>query len=131
MMSPPAGLIDDEDKNNPNAVLETAARELAEETGYKMGPADSLKVVNPLVYSTPGFTDESNALVCAVLNVPSLDVFNNNGAVGAECFDGFVFLTRDEALKVIKNGRDPRGNRYPLYAWAALAYFVLGEYDNE
>lgn len=130
MLSVPAGLLDEEDKGKgvEEAVLGAAAREIREETGltFQEKRGDSLKIVNPMVFSTPGLTDESNALVCAVLHPDSLGELSQDGAVGSELFDGFVLLTREEALENLRRGRDEEGNFYPLYTWAALMYFVSG-----
>ncbi len=89
-----------------------------------MTEGDRVFAVNPLVFSTPGMTDESNALVCAVLRNADLSALSQEGAVGSEQFDGFALLTREDAIRVLRDGRDERGNFYPLYTWAALSYFV-------
>lgn len=68
MLSVPAGLIDKGDWNNPNALVDTAIRELKEETGIEVEESDEIKVVSPCVFSTPGMTDEGNALVYISIN---------------------------------------------------------------
>ena len=55
----PAGLVGDEDEND--GVLETAAKELREETGYE---ADHIEVLGEF-YSSPGMIAESFTLVRA------------------------------------------------------------------
>lgn len=135
MLSVPAGLIDEEDreKEKEEAILAAAAREIREETGLvvRKERGDLVKIVNPLVFSTPGLTDESNALVCAVLHPETLEELSQEGAVGSELFDGFELLTRDMALDTLRRGRDREGNFYPLYTWAALMYFVSDIWRTE
>jgi ADP-ribose pyrophosphatase len=123
LLSVPAGLIDPEDKDAKQPLLETAKREIKEETGLEVKDSDRLFVVNPCLFSTPGMTDESNAIVCAVITADEVRV-NQNGAVGSELFDGFTLLTKDEALKVVKDGRDEYGNYYSVYTWIGLMVFL-------
>ena len=82
--------------------------------------------MNPLVFSTPGMTDESNALVQIILNREEMPKVSQEGVVGTECFDGFLLLTKEEAQKILKDGVDGQGLFYPLYTWAALMCFVTG-----
>lgn len=124
LLSVPAGLIDEEDKDKENAILLTAARELKEETGIELGANDKLEIINPLLFSTPGMTDESNALVCAVIHLDNLGSLTQEGAVGSECFDGFDLIDKETALKYLKTGRDADGKFYSVYTWAGLMYFV-------
>ena len=124
MLSVPAGLIDKGDWNNPNALVDTAIRELKEETGIEVEESDEIKVVSPCVFSTPGMTDESNALVKIVLNRDSLNGMSQEGAVGGELFDGFDLLTKAQAKKILEDGVDEHGIYYSVYTWAALTYFV-------
>lgn len=131
LLSVPAGLIDEEDKGKEDAILSTTVREIKEETGLDVQETDTVTVVNPLVFSTPGLTDECNALVCAVLHSANLSSLSQEGAVGSELFDGFCLLTRAQAMEVLKNGRDERGKYYPLYTWAALMYFVSDLWREE
>lgn len=130
LLSVPAGLIDGEDRGRPDALRSAAVREIREETGLEVKENDSVSVVNPLVFSTPGLTDESNALLCAILRSADLSALSQEGAVGSEQFDGFCLLTKGEALGLLRTGRDPRGKYYPLYTWAALLYFVSGLWED-
>lgn len=126
LLSVPAGLIDEQDKEKEEPILFAAIREIKEETGLEIRESDLVTIVNPLLFSTPGMTDESNALVCALLHPDSLSVLSQEGAEGSELFDGFALLTKKEALETLQKGCDKAGNYYPLYTWAALAYFVSG-----
>ena len=124
LLSVPAGLIDPEDRDKADPIFSTTVREIREETGLQVEEGDSVQIVNPLLFSTPGMTDESNALVCAVLRSAKLTSLSQEGAVGSEQFDGFALLTKTDAREALKKGRDERGNFYSIYTWAALAYFV-------
>lgn len=130
MISPPAGLIDPEDRSAEEPLIVTARRELFEETGIKIKPKDRIFVVNPLVFSTPGMTDECNGLVCVVVNDFEESLLSQANCESTECFDGFCLVTKDEALKMLREGRDPRGNFYPAYTWMALSYFVSDEWKH-
>lgn len=129
VLSVPAGLIDPEDEGNESPQLAAAAREIQEETEIVISGTDSLKLVNPLVFSTPGMTDESNALVCAVVHPTGEFRLTQEGAVGSEKFDGFVPVTKTDAEKLLKTGRDADGNFYSAYTWMALMYFVSGMWE--
>lgn len=73
LLSPPAGLLDPEDVDAANPILTAAEREIKEETGLTITEKDSLFVINPLLFSSPGMTDESNALACAVIHLEDKD----------------------------------------------------------
>ena len=128
LLSVPAGLIDPEDctgdNDNTAPLIKTAMRELHEETGIVITEADEVSVINPCLFSTPGMTDESNALVKIVLNRDSLNGMSQEGAVGGELFDGFDLLTKAQAKKILEDGVDEHGIYYSVYTWAALTYFV-------
>lgn len=126
LLSPPAGLIDPEDREADQPQVVTAKREILEETGITVKDTDRVYTVNPCLFSTPGMTDESNALVAAVVDVPDLSILKQTGAVGSERFDGFALLTEADARAVLKNGRDSNGHYYSVYTWAALLYFTAG-----
>ncbi|MDE6697976.1 MAG: NUDIX hydrolase [Lachnospiraceae bacterium] len=124
LLSVPAGLIDKEDKELENPLFITAKRELKEETGIDFKDGDEIEVINPFLFSTPGMTDESNALIKIVINQEEIPSLSQEGAVGSECFDGFSLLTKEEAVKILKSGVDKYGIFYSVYTWAALVYFV-------
>lgn len=124
LLSPPAGLLDPEDETEENPVIAAAKREITEETGIKPDEKDTFFVINPLLFSSPGMTDESNALVGAVVNLDDTLTLSQEGAVGSECFDGFELLSLKDAKEILKAGRDKDGIFYSVYTWAALMYFV-------
>ena len=127
LLSPPAGLIDEEDFDAPEGpVLNAAGREIFQETGLKLRPSDRLFEVNPLLFSTPGITDECNAIACAVVENADLSSLTQQGAVGTECFGGFELVTEAQARDLIKQGRDKNGIFYSAYTWIVLMYFVSG-----
>ncbi|MCR4961803.1 MAG: NUDIX hydrolase [Lachnospiraceae bacterium] len=131
LSGPPAGLLDPEDKDAPEPRVETAKREIKEETGIEVLDSDRVFVVNPLAFSTPGMTDESNALVCAVIERDELTGLNDSNAESTECFGDYSLLTKAEALKMLKDGKDERGFYYSMYTWAALMYFVSNMWKQE
>jgi len=124
LLSPPAGLLDPEDADSADPLLATAKREIEEETGLVLTKNDKLFTINPLLFSTPGMTDESNALVCAVVNLENTAALSQEGALGSECFNGFELITKKEAAQLLENGRDKNGIFYSVFTWAALMYFV-------
>lgn len=117
LLSPPAGLMDKDDVS----VLDTAKREIKEETGVD---ANELYVINPLLFSTPGMTDESNALVCAIIHEENLKQLSQEGAEGSELFDGFELIDKEKAKEILKRGTDDDGVFFSVYTFAALTYFV-------
>lgn len=129
LLSVPAGLIDKEDKEAENPAVCTARREISEETGIVLEDSDEITVINPLLFSTPGMTDESNAMVQIVVNRDEMPKMTQEGAVGGECFDGFTFVTKEEAKKLLLKGTDDRGIFYSTYTWIALMTFVSGLWE--
>lgn len=131
LLSPPAGLIDTDDfEAGEPACIAAARRELSEETGIKTSPDDIFHIVNDGVFSSPGMTDESNALVCAVIHTTESTVLSQQGATGGELFDGFVLLTEEDAGRILRQGHDDEGNSYSVYTWCALMYFVSGIWQH-
>lgn len=124
LLSVPAGLIDPEEKKTENPIFCAAKRELQEETGIRLERGDRMTLVNPLLFSTPGMTDESNALVQIVLERDKMPTISQEGAEGCECFDGFILLTKAEAMEILKAGVDGNGIFYSVYTWAALMCFI-------
>lgn len=124
LLSPPAGLLDPQDKVLENPILSAAAREIKEETGITLQDTDRLFLVNPLLFSTPGMTDESNALACAIIRLDDQSVLSQDGAVGSECFDGIKLLTIEDVKSILRAGRDTDGTFYSVYTWACMMYFI-------
>lgn len=124
LLGVPAGLLDAKDYEQECPVLFAARREIKEETGLDIAEGDSLTVVNPLLFSTPGMTDESNALVCAVLHLKDFSALTDAGAEETECIKGYSLLTKKDAERMFKNGRDDDGMFYSVWTWTALIYFL-------
>lgn len=124
LLSPVAGLVDEEDKEKESPLCSAAIREIQEETGITIKESDRVFVVNPLVFSTPGMSDESNGIVAAVVaDVKDVHV-DQSGAVGSEKFDGYRLLSLEEAKELLVRGRDEYGNFFPVYGLVVLQYFV-------
>lgn len=119
--SVPAGLIDEEDKagGREQASFTTACRELTEETGLTFTEEDEIGMLNPCLFSSPGITDEANAIVRLVLRNKDLSAMGHGGSVGTELFDGFVLANRSEARKLMS---EPLS----VQTWICLAAFVFG-----
>lgn len=117
LLGVPAGLMDKEDKD----VIETAQREIYEECNLKV-ERNHISIINPLVFSTPGMSDESNALVC--VQIDSAKNVNSTHSEGNELFDGFSLLSKEDAMRMLKQGHDDQGIFYSVYTWMALMYFV-------
>lgn len=130
LLSPPAGLIDEEDRGCDDMLIRTAIREINEETGAVVTEKDRVFVVNECVFSSPGMTDESNALVCAVIDDFDVSALNNSGAVGGETFDGFVLADEEKARELIARGKDDNGKYFPVYTYAALLYYLSGAWKD-
>ena len=120
----PSGLIDARDLAEDDPLVTSMTREIAEETGVQLGAEDRIWVINQLLFNTPGLTDESTALLCAVAKLDDLATLSHAGAEGSERFGAFELLTKAEVRKVLTEGRDPRGHFYPMVAWAAMTYFA-------
>ena len=131
LLSPPAGLIDPGDRGAEVPALLTAKREILEETGLPVGETDRIRLVNPLLFSSPGMTDESNALACAVITMDSFEGVDRSGAEGTELFSGYELYTEEDARRILREGRDDNGNFYSVYTWCALMYFVSGLWKEE
>lgn len=131
LLSPPAGLLDRSDALDPEPVVRAAIREIREETGIDAEQNGTVRVIEPLAFSTPGMTDECNAIAGVVCDLKDLSCMNQDGAEGTECFDGFQLVTKEEAKALLKSGRDEKGFFYSIYTWGALMWFVSGMWEQE
>ena len=125
LLSPVAGLLDPEDAETDDPLRTGAIREIFEETGVRMAETDTLTVLNPCAFSSPGMTDESNAFLRADITVENTEMLSQSGAVGSELFNGFELVTKEEARKLFRTGRDRFGNTFSLATWVILADFVM------
>ena len=89
-----------------------------------MEESDEIKVVSPCVFSTPGMTDEGNALVYISINRDEMPKMNHDGAEGSEVFEEFRLVSKEDAEEYLCKGRDEHGMYYPLFTWAALMFFM-------
>lgn len=124
LLSIPSGLIDAADKEAKDPLVRAMTREIFEECGLTLRKGDRIWVANPFLFNTPGLTDESTALLCAVVRREGTDEFSQAGAEGSECFDGFELLTKAQVLETLARGRDAEGHYYPMVTWAAMMYFA-------
>ena len=125
LLSPPAGLIDPDDaQSGEDPRIVAAKREIKEETGVEVKDSDEMFIISPLIFSTPGMTDESNALVGARVKLEDLSSLNTDGAEGTECFGDWALLTKEEAKELIRTGLDGDGLYFSVFTMVLLLYFV-------
>ena len=128
LLSVPSGLIDERDSQEEEPLIAAMTREVQEECGLHMGPGDEMWVINPFLFNTPGMTDESTALLCAVVRRGDEGELSQEGAEGTERFEGFDLLTKSEVQQVLLRGTDQYGHYYPMVAWAAMTYFATDQW---
>lgn len=131
VLSVPAGLMDEQDRMEENPLRAAAAREIREETGLAVADTDTVFAVSPCCFSTPGMTDESNALVCAVVRAEDDSFLTDSNSEETELFDGFILADREEAERYLSAGRDRDGVFYSMHTFAALLYFVSGRWEED
>ena len=125
LLSPPAGLIDSSDKDTEDPLFSAAVRELFEETGIVFRPGtDVFKTLNKTAFSTPGMSDETNAIALIILDDPDLSVLTDSNTEGTELFDGFVITDKKKAEMYLETGTDDYGNYYSIYTWQDLLYYL-------
>lgn len=125
VLSIPSGLIDDKDKEQENPLYSAAIREVAEETGLAFDEViDEIKTINPMLFCSPGMTDESTAVVKIVMHRKKIPKISKEGAVGTELFENGAWITKDEAITYLKKGSDEAGIFYSAITWIALNAFI-------
>ena len=124
MLSIPSGLIDDKDRTADEPLITAMTREIFEETGIELQAEDEITVLNPLLFNSPGFTDESTALLRIVVKSTDASHLSHGGAEGSERFGNFILATKEDVRRMLKEGRDPYGNYYPMVTWAAMTHFA-------
>lgn len=129
LLSIPSGLIDESDRTAKDPLVASMSREIFEECGIVLTESDTIEVVNPFLYNSPGLTDESCALLA--VTVRSEAALTHAGAQGTERLADFVLIERDVAWRILRDGRDPWGIRYPFVTWAALMCFVHSTWDPQ
>ena len=125
-----SGLIDNRDLKYDDPVKAALIREIKEETGITVKESDSIELINPFVFNTPGFTDESQALLGVVVDLPDLSELTQKGAEGSEVFNGYELYSKAEVSEILKTGRDKDGHFYPLVTWASMVYFLSDIWDK-
>lgn len=120
VVSVPAGLIDPEDEGSaPEEAIRTAAqREIREETGIALREGDTVRVMNACLFSSPGLTDESNAMVRIDLYGHDQKELTQRFADETEKFEGFVWVDREDAVRLMREAR------ISVYTWIGLAVFL-------
>ena len=129
LLSPIAGLLDPEDREEADPLRSGAVREIFEETGIRVKDRDTVTVLNPCAFSTPGMTDESNAFLCAEITLTDTEMISQKNAVGTELFNGCELVGPEAAEQLYRTGRDRFGNTFSLATWAVLGWFVM-RYKN-
>ncbi|MDO4649409.1 MAG: NUDIX hydrolase [Eubacteriales bacterium] len=125
LLSVPSGLIDDTDKKQKHPSFSAAAREVFEETGMSIQEeTDMMTQVNPLLFCSPGMTDESTAFIKVVLRRNGLPNLKIQDGVGGELFGASTFVTKAEALEILRRGSDENGIYFSAVTWIALVVFV-------
>ena len=124
LLSPVAGLIDEADRKDPDPLVTAAVREIREEIGLTVKETDSVRVVIPCSYCTPGLTDETNAFLLAEITLDSLDGLTHSGTEGSELMEGFELFDRERAERIYRSGRDDRGNFYSLATWTVIGIYL-------
>ncbi|MGI6607654.1 MAG: NUDIX domain-containing protein [Erysipelotrichaceae bacterium] len=115
VLSVPAGLYENENED----VFEAAKREIREETGLK---AKEIRMISPLLFSSPGMTDETNAMVCVF--VDDIEDYTSQNCEGGELFKGYSLLTKKQAIELLDKVCDEHNNYFSVYTHFALLYFI-------
>ncbi len=122
ILSVPAGLVDNENED----IFEVAKREIKEETGLE---AKEIRLISPLLFSSPGMTDETNAMVCVF--VDDIKDYTATNCEGGEIFKGYSLLTKKQAIDLLDKVCDEKENYFSVYTHFALLYFISELWKKE
>lgn len=115
ILSVPAGLFDKENED----IFEVAKREIKEETGLE---ANEIRLISPLLFSSPGMTDETNAMVCVFID--DIKNYTSDNCKEGEVFRGYSLLTKKQAIDLLDKVCDEHNNYFSVYTHFALLYFI-------
>ncbi len=122
ILSVPAGLFENENED----IFEVAKREIKEETGLEV---NEIRLISPLLFSSPGMTDETNAMVCVF--VDDIKDYTSQNCEKGEIFKGYSLLTKNQAIQLLDKACDENGNYFSVYTHFALLYFISELWKNE
>lgn len=115
VLSVPAGLFDKENED----IFDVAKREIKEETGLEV---KEIRLISPLLFSSPGMTDETNAMVCVF--VDDIKDYTSKNCESGELFKGYSLLTKKQAIDLLDKVCDEHNNYFSVYTHFALLYFI-------
>ena len=122
VLSVPAGLYESENED----IYDVAKREIKEETGLE---AKEIRLISPLLFSSPGMTDETNAMVCVF--VDDIKDYTSENCEKGEIFKGYSLLTKKQAIELLDKVCDEHNNYFSVYTHFALLYFISELWKNE
>ena len=108
----PAGQIDEEDSDDERVIVETAKRELQEETGYELAAGVEMIALG-YFFTSQGFTDEHNYLFLAKGVVMSKAGASHDEGEGiTDCRE----FSREEFRRMVAENEITNSNTLSLYA---------------
>lgn len=132
--SVPAGLIDKNDLAIPGMtrneiLIHTAKRELREETGIDVDKQNYHfeYVLNPDAASSPGFTDESNGIVCMICSAIGSSVLSHDENEGSEHIGDYIFMDKSRANELLQDTSTPKS----LMVTTDLLWFVAEQWKYQ
>ena len=129
LLSIPSGLIDPEDRKRGDPLKEAVTREIREETGIRLMEDDLIEVINPLLFSSPGMTDECSAVVRVIVRRDVQKELTQKGAEESELFRGCRWMTKEEVRKILKKGTDDTGMFFSCMTWIVMMAFVSDVFE--
>lgn len=120
----PAGLIEESDTKHlvylTSIIKTTAIREIHEEIGINLEEINhDFNILSCGAFSSPGFTDESNAIVVITIKEDITDELNHDNAEINEHFGSFKLISYKEAERILHSF-----DKYPLMTYTALLWFI-------